>query len=447
MLSRTLLALLVGALLVGGLIAQEKPLPWQPSLAKALEKAKTEKKPVLICMHWANEVASVEMLEQVYRDPEVAQAMTRDFILVGTSPDAHEEIEVGGKKVSKLFLGVSCDTLVTCEHEVKQAFFSSPKVTVPQHIILYPSGDVALQKTYLMKTAKFRKFLADFMVDWAGKASLDLAGRMRSALETVKKGKNDKRKAAIREVVAAGDKRTIELLYHVIQGISKVKDRAYCIRAMGYEDLSEAGPILERWAVDSDNLIRNSAIVSLEETKYAASKKLLIGLLEKEKDAHIRKDIYRALGKVAGGDEEVKELLFEALKSKDELIRQAGYLSLQEFLFGGADVVRGKMVGGYKKEKRKLKTKGGIIVAYAMTRDADLIPDLDTMLAKERNKSLSDLGELARNMMSGEAAGWNRGVRGILKSIFAGDKIPRNAVAEWAGGGGGRGGRGGRRGR
>lgn len=436
---------LAGLLALAPTMNAQIELPWVGDMDKALERAKAENKPILVCMHWAGEKACIQMLNNVYQNPDVAEAMRRDFILVGTSPDAHDEIEKGGKKYSALFRTVTCDELVRCEHRVKELYFSGPKVTVPQHIIVMPDGTAAVKKTYLMDQGKLRSFLQDFMIGFAGDAAKSLDTRLRESLETVRKGNSEDRKNAIRQIIEYGDAKVIELLYHTIQGIKKDKDRGECIRFMGYPELAAAGPILMRWAKDSEEYIQNCAVVSLEETEYAAAKADLDALYESAKDDHLKKDALRALAVCGAGDAAVKAKLLAAFESKDQWIRQAGYLGLQNFLGSGSDDVRTAMKEAYKKDDL-FQSRGAIIFSYSATKDSDLIPDLQEMIEKEKNRQIAGLAEHSIKMLNGEAAEFERGMQKTMKSIFSGDKIIRNRVLDWGSGGGrGGGGRGGRR--
>lgn len=438
---RLLFALVLAACCVGPATASaQDALPWEKSLDAALEKAKAEKRPILICMHWDQEKACIEMLRDVYSDSEV-RAHMRDFILVGTCPDGHEETTatVDGKeeKVSALFGGVSCDVLVANEKSVKQRWFEGNAVTVPQHLFVDPDGEIYLRKVYQLNKSKFIDLMREAKGVYTDEAVKDVDGRVRAYLLAVKNGKAAERKSAIRAVIEIGDEHVNDLLFNTIDVLKKDKDRAACIRAVGYRDLAGFGPGLVRFLEDGEDEIVNAAVVSLEETAFEPATPRLIALYAETKDEEIKKDVLRALGATAKGDEAAKAVLVAAMKEKNDRLRRSAYLSLGDFLREDPEL-RDALVAAYEDEGGSFDMKGAILVAFYRSGDPESVPALDAMMEKEKNNQLVQFADLARERMKGGQPR-DRAVWGFVRDVIADDKIKRNVVLDFRGGG--RGGR------
>ena len=97
--------ILILASMTNPLRAQAPGPVWTPDFDQALEAAKAQTKPILICMHKMEEVACDRMINEVYTDPEVQTAM-KDFIAIPTSLDRHDGANPGG--ACSRFPGITC---------------------------------------------------------------------------------------------------------------------------------------------------------------------------------------------------------------------------------------------------------------------------------------------------------------------------------------------------
>lgn len=430
-LTRLASVLVVLACGVAGIQAQE--LPWQPDLEKALEKAAAEKKPVLVCMHWQEETACITMLKTTYRNPDVRRRMASDFILVGTCPDGHEEVEaeVDGRKkmVSALFGTVSCDELVRCERQMRSGILEAKKVIVPSHHFLYPDGRVILSKDYIVDSGKLIAMMKQAALIFADATIDGLELRLKEPLLLVKKGRSEERRDNVRVVLNTNEQRAIELLFTVIDNLKAPRDRIEAIRAMGYPSHEEAAPILLRWLDDEREDIRNAAVVSLEEIAAAEAGPRLLELWESARDPELKKDILRALGPCAAGNERARAILLDEVTSSKEEIRRACYLSLGYFASAqgpGLEITEA-LKAGWKKEGRSFVQLATLLVAFQRSGDDGLVPTIRELLDGNKNHQLVELADSVCAALEDGTTGIGAD-SSVMKDICASDRYVRNAL-------------------
>ncbi|MCB9832811.1 MAG: thioredoxin family protein [Planctomycetes bacterium] len=428
----------------------QEGIKWEKDLASALARAKAEKRPLLISMHTSTEVACQRMLTKIYADPEV-QARLAEFVLLPTCFDKHAEekavIDGVETMVSPLFKTVGCDALTRNEQEVREHFFDKAEVKVPQHVFVDADGNMYLNKIYELKKKEFLALLNRGLVMFGGKASEAFEEATRKLFEDVKKGSAEEKEAAVKAIVELGDPEKLDVLYLTIIGLEKDDDQAVCIRALGYEQYAAAADFILKFLDADSDYIKNCAVITLEEMKASQADAKLRALLDKARDKHLKKDILRALGP-AGGSDEAKAVLLEYAEDREDDFRVASYLSLGNYM--SDTKVQEFLPQRYKKEGKDVAAKTAIIWAYATSRDESLIPALQEMVSKEKNKQMEDTAGLAMERMKqgngppppgqGDGRGQFMRVRKALAPLFAKDKIDRNRVKEWKkwGGGGGR---------
>ncbi len=425
---------------------------WEKDLESALARSKAERRPLLISMHTSTEVACQRMLTKIYTEPEV-QARLAEFVLLPTCFDKHEEeravVEGAEAMVSPLFKTVGCDALMKNEQEVRDRFFDKADVKVPQHIFVDPDGEIYMTKVYELKKAAFLDLLNRALIMYGGKASEGFEEATRQLFEDVKKGDEETREKAVKAIIELGDPEKLDVLYLTIIGIKNEDDQGVCIRAMGFEELASAADIAAKFLDEKSDFIKNCAVITLEEMKATQHEAKIRGLLDKTRDKHLKKDILRALGP-AGGSEEAKKVLLDHAEDREDDFRISSYMSLGHYM--DDTKVQEFLPQRYKKEGKDLAAKTAILWAFSTSRNEDLIPVVQEMVAKERNKQIEDVADLAMNRMRqgdgppdmGGGQGGGRGqfmrMRKALAPLYAKDKILRNRVKEWRkwGGGGGR---------
>ena len=425
-------------------------IDYAPDLDTALEQSAATGKPLLITMHTSTERACVRMLTSVFTEPEV-RARLKQFIVLPTCMDAHEEVveKVDGKerRVSALFGGVDCATLMANEQAVRTRFFNSPTVKVPQQVFV-EIGENGEPRVYLSKIYQLSKSqLLDLMneaVILSGERKIKSLDKLvKDLFKAVQRESGKERKEALQSVLRLEVDEVTMLLYPVIEKIRREKDRAECIRAMGYKEFASAAPLITRWLTDADEHIRNCAVVTLEEMANPAVLPDLLELRNRAKDEEIRKDILRALGPCGKGNQEAKAILLDEGESPKDIYRLAAYLSLGHFLETDPEVVE-FLKNRYRREKGDADLKLGIVWAFQNVQNRTLADELEAMTAKERNGQVKNVADMVIRIARGERVEYTRELRKAIRTLFTRDKIVRNELLDWGGGrGDGRGGRGG----
>lgn len=408
-------------------------ITWETDLEAAKERAAEENKPLLIALHNTTEVACRRMLTKVYRDPAVQKALA-EFVILPTCFDRHEEVKSDGQTSSKYFPGISCEALVKNEKVVREELLESANVKVPQHVFVGADGAIYLTKIYELKKTAFLDLLRRGLVMYGSEGVAKLEAELQGHFDEVRTGKEKRVRAAVKAILELQDLRKAELLYYTIQGMKKSEDRGMAIRAFGYDEYTFAAPVVIRWLEDSDAFVRNCAVVSLEEMKAADAGPRLITMWqeEKRKEKDLRKDILRAMGPCCGDDEAAREVLMAATGEKDGPKRAAAYMSLGPHL--QEESVRELLAKRWRKEGKDLMQKSAILHAYGMQRDAELVPDVEKLLAKERNGQLELIGKVAIAKLRGETTEGivtGRQYRKLVAPLYAHDKIQRNRRRFW----------------
>lgn len=407
-------------------------LIWEGDLEKAFARAKTEKKPLLVCMHKDKEIACTRMIA-LYADPKVKEKLG-EFVLVATNLSEHKMVKakVGAedRETCPHFKGITCAQHIAAEQKIRDRFLASNTVTVPQHMVVDAAADkMVLTKVYELKKAAFLAYLDRGKLAFAGISEDQIDEQTKALFGIVKNGKAFEKEKAVKAVLEYNSEPKTRLLRAVVDEIEDESDRVACIRAMGYEQFPHAGVALIEWLKDESILGQNSAVVSLEETRASAGKEL-VDLWGKAKDAELKKDIARALGPCAPGEKEAKTILMGLLKSTDEKLRQAAYMSLGAFT--ADEEAKKAVLEGYRKEK-DFTLKTAVIYGFMTSRDVQVVKDLETLQAEEKNNQLKLMIQKAIDRLQGKAdePGGRKGFRSMVKPLFAKDKIVRNQVKEW----------------
>ena len=414
---------------------------WEPSLEKALAKAKSEGKPLLISMHTSTEVACQRMLTKLYTDPDIVPVLS-EFVLLPTCFDVHEEVTktIGGmrKSVSPLFGTLDCKQLIRNEADVRAEFFEKSDVKVPQHIFVGDDGKPFMTKIYELKKPAFITLLNNALILYGSKATKGMDKVTRGFLKTVKKGPLKSKRKAVQGLLGFQDPRKIDILYLTIQSIKRENEKGECVRAFGKDIHSWAASTVVKWLRDPSEHVRNCAIVSLEEMKATEAADKLLALFKKARDKELVKDILRALGPCSGGSAEAKQLLIKHVKDRREVNRIACYLSLGYFL--DDEDVQELFRKRFKKEGKNVAVKTAIIWAHTYLADESHIPRMHALVAKEKNHQLKYMARAAElQIRTGTGVAPEDGKSGYVKlhsafgALFSKDKIQRNSFKYWKG--------------
>jgi len=264
-------------------------IQWETDLDTALKKAQETGAPLLIAMHSSTEKACTRMISKIYTDPDVRLKLSQ-FVLLPACLDKHEEVKakINGEDrlVSALFKTVDCKTLMKNEADVRGRFFEGVTIKIPNHIFVGSDGKIFMAKHYEIRKTEFMAFMDTALVTYGLKKINSLDSQFQDYFKEIKKGPEKNRVEAIKGVLRLNVPEMTDLLYSTIQGINKEKDKALCIRAMGYKEFSAGAPLVLKWLTDKSAYIKNCAVVTLEEMESSVACKPLLDLYPRAKDTN-----------------------------------------------------------------------------------------------------------------------------------------------------------------
>ncbi len=397
---------------------------WVPSWEKAFEQAKTEGKPVLLCINSKDgEQANEATAKEIYRDP-LFVALSRKFVMLLVSTRQH-----AATGPCPRFGKVTCAEHLQCWRDLTAAHGetfvvpgSGGDMISPQHAWFAPDGRLLRRKEYVLAKdelmERMRATLAEVGAGGppAGEAG-PIADKERADLERLKKATDrEARMAALGNLLATEKAAVHEELIALLGATKDTSLKADILRALANAQVAAAGPAAERLLTDGDAQVRSLAAVSLEILADKAAVPTLLKRARAEDDATARKNVCRALG-VCGGraaDKAAAKALLDVVGSdKQKMVCKHAALALCGYAGEGAALVRKKL------EQAALRTKDpevrrGIVYALAFVGDAKTtVPVLEKLLEDEHE-------EWAQNF-----------VRAAISRV-GGAKVEADAVSESA---------------
>ncbi len=418
----------------------------------ATERAAAEKKPILLCILNDAEPACQRMFDKVYCDAEVMKKL-EGFVLIISSPATHTLVEAvrDGERTPccAKYKPLLCSEHQAIEKEIKPQFADATgTVIVPQHAIFGIDGKLLVKRPYAMKSSGFIGFLngglAMVGADGADASGAGAASSARSpAVELMMKkilaAEDDtERTNASKELLSDATPDRQAAFLELLGRMKKPEDKGVLIRAAGRLELQGWASTIAALLDEKERLVRNCAVVTLEEEHAVAAVEDLLGLWPNEKDPEIRKDLLRALGPCAVGNDVAKKILLDELNSTNEKHRVAAALSLGWFL-KDAKAVAAALEARFKKEKSKpvqyaliwgIGDSGdpaqGAFIEGLVTGSKD--DDLWKVAAVTKQRLIK--GTLEESARTALGRGGFKELRRLLGVIYDDDKIVRNFVRD-----------------
>jgi hypothetical protein len=368
----TYAALLAQVVFAQPLLAQT--VSWEPALAAAMERAKTEGRIVMVAMNMDDERDSDRMLKSHYADPVVV-ALSKQMVNVFCSDDQHKKTAVCPRCKQN-----ACSSHRNNGFNVRRMFFGQEghdPVRAPQHLFLTPDGKVFSSATgrvavgelewmirEAMRSAEQYKDLVDGgtershaptsyrrgSVD-AGAKALQPAPTKKQLAEAIEQSKSNNDRGGRRgrrnrgarggstpswlEVLTRTEDRKAK---KAVESYTKSsgQSQARVLAMIGRQAPASWQKMVSEYLSSDDEGIRRAAIVAL--TRMAEPKTLsaLKKYHRKEKVEDLEGRFLRALAVVAPTNSAVVAVIVKAAtKSKDVLVRAhamvaAGTLELRQ---------------------------------------------------------------------------------------------------------------------
>lgn len=427
-------------------------LAFARSHEKAAMEATATKRLLLWVIMKDGEIGCSRMLQTVYRDPDVQARLAASFIMLPCSTYDHGSLAPaeGVEPVwCSQFAHTLCSEHQAIEREMRKRYEESVNVVAPQHIITDAEGKILARHRYELKKPEFLAFLESVVPGTAAAPKTDAQGlplpdrasagsRGAALLEQVLKGTEEERCKAAQTLCTLADKPAIaEMVTAIEKGrVEPAGLKQKVVRACGSADCSAAAVEFTRLFSSKETLLRNGVVVTIEEMANTAAVPALLTLWKTEKDPEIRKDILRALGPCGAGSDEARTLLMKEARSTTELLRVAACIGLGHHTTGNADV-RKLLLSRYEAADAKGQQRLAVIYAWSLSRNAEVLPDIDAALARESNGELKDLLNAVKRALGGTVEAQPPRGRGrfgewavwrALGTLLDKDRIERNAV-------------------
>lgn len=408
---RTTLLLLLASLCV--LAGEEQQIAWVGDWEAAFKQAKTENKPVMVCINSLDkEQANRRAATGTYRDAAFVRA-TRDFVMIVVSIEHHVS-----QGACPRFGKVSCTDHQTCYKELKsrhgETFYSKGAqgdMISPQHAWFRPDGTLLRRKEYELTKPQLLERMSAALKDATGKEATPEAAEPEGGSDDDRKAPlDDKDNAELKraQIPGKGDAQTegrraalanllgtekIAARQAVIGLLPRTKPEVKCdiLRALGEAQVVEAlEAIYERLTKDKDEVVRSFAAVAIEHLGQAESIPVLIKRAKKEKNTRARKNIYRALGVCGGGakDKEAAKALLKAIRAdKQEVVRKGAALGCVSFRGDEASKLVVSKLESYVVKIKTDGVRGAVIYALAYIGNQDTTLPLFEKIRDDYKKS------------------------------------------------------------
>ncbi|MCB9914018.1 MAG: hypothetical protein H6828_02580 [Planctomycetes bacterium] len=354
----------IGGLAVAPMLAGGAGIEWQAEYEQALQLAKDEGRVVFIAVNMDGERANDRLAEKTYQDKRIRELAQSTVNLVASNFD-----HAKSGSTCPRFGTIGCDQHRRVDVDVRGKVLAPDAdgfVIAPQHVWLAPSGEVLLSVPYDVSEAElewcFVTALRTVDPDFAWHLPSDARAPKRlvmggvaqtgeetgaglppptraealELLDKLKRGlRGDEHQKALRRLAQADEPEACNYMVGILRaaagggrggggrggggpagdGSEPGKDRRIeLLRWIATSSPPSYWEVVAEVLSAGEPALRAQAVVAIEELAAPESLKEVRAALSKEKDAKIKKDLYRALGAVARDD----------AKARKTLLKQAG---------------------------------------------------------------------------------------------------------------------------
>ncbi|MBL8898606.1 MAG: HEAT repeat domain-containing protein [Planctomycetes bacterium] len=458
------------------LAAPAAGIAWQVSLADALERAKTEKKPLLLAVNMDGERANDRLAKTVYRDKTVVELSAKAVCVVAS------KFEHGTSTCSR-FGGLTCADHRSVDIAAREKILKGSAdgaVIAPQHVFVDGAGQVLFSVPYEINASELAWCLVQAVnsVDPEAKLALPAGARapkrfVAGAVSTPAEADAEEgelpplpREEAlaliaelkrgnlggggpdrwremwtkIRRLVRADEPEAIEFVKQQLGSVGMGMGMGRgggggrligpIIRAIGETSPPSYWVVLEDLATGAGDELRGEVAVALEQLAAPESLKLVQEALKKEKLPEMRKDWLRALGTTGAHDKNVHRTLLAAAKAKGAEVDRVN--ALVALGWSHADPAVAKALEAALTAPAPAERRAAAI-ALAIARDRSVQPLLAEAREREQDATVRTTFERAEKVV----AGGNLSELASDVAEACAQEIPRRRFFGGAGEGGG----------
>jgi len=345
--------------------AKTPQVAWTGNWETAFRQAVETGKPVMVCINSKDgERANETTAQKIYRDPAFAE-WSRRFVMVLVSTREHR-----AEGACPRFGRVSCRQHLECWKELRArhgeqfVLRDTPGDMIsPQHAWFTPEGTLLRRHEYFLDKSglvkRMKATLAEMKRSRKANGAPGPGGALDAAdgaeLERLKSAADHETRAAALGNLLVTDKPAVHAaLGELLRTTSDAALKRALLRALAQVRAPGVRQTAERLLGDRDAVVRSCAAVALEELARAESIPALLKRGKLERDAKVRKNVFRALGACGGpsADKAAAKALFKAMASdKQKMVRKHAALALRSYAGDNAELVRRRL------EQAVLQTK------------------------------------------------------------------------------------------
>lgn len=451
----TLAMLFIAAPLLAVAPRPAADIAWEPSLEKALERAKSERKILFVAVNMDGEGANDRTAKFVYKDKDVT-ALAASTVNVVASLARHAD---AGKPCGR-FAGIECAVHIACDNAVRQKVLKpdpTGNVVAPEHVFLDFDGKPLLSVPYEVTASELewcfvtaqkradpsskvvlpgnahmpRRVVIGAVYDptnGVGGAIQPLTkSELAELIKSVKKGMEPEAKqVAFWRILHSDAPEAIAFIQAELRsgggaGMDKPSSdpsggggagggggggpggdggqakHGGILHAMGAVSPSAYWELAADFLDSSDEILRAEAAAALEQMATPLALKAIEKALAKEKKPETEKDLVRAWAACGASDAKVRAALVKRARTeKDELVRTSAIVALG-LVDPDPDV---KACIQEQLASKDDNRRAAASLAAALSRDEAWIPTLEP-LAAANNAALADAAGRALETLRG----------------------------------------------
>jgi HEAT repeat protein len=288
-------------------------IQWESDFDAALQRAKTENKPLFVAFLMDKEPANDETIYKLYTDPDILK-LTAKFVCLACCVGTHE---LDHDTCSK-FPGCTCEQHQAIEKKARARWIVGEDVLAPQHVFCDPDGQVLLRKVYFVPKETLQSSMAVALAAVSKDpeaAALVAAERSRVDVWLKDTGSRnlEVKTAALRELAASEDPRALPAVLRA----AKTGDdpgRVAAIGALAKKGNFGAVEPLAAMLSDGKTQVVLAAARALETIQMPQAGPAVLAALKKERRDRVRGALLRAVARSTPSSAAARDVCLQALK-------------------------------------------------------------------------------------------------------------------------------------
>jgi len=369
-------------------------IAWQATFEGALEKAKTEGRPLFVAFIMDDEPGNDAVLAEHFKDPEIVKLSTRMVCVVGNT-GTH------GAGVCSKFGCLTCEQHQTAEKRARGRYLKTDVVRAPQFVFCDSNGSELFRKVYLIPKKELKKAMAIALSGAVPEPGGELAAERARVDQWIKDAdsKNaETRDAAFAMLATATDPRAIPALMEKAKPSNNDTVRCAAIKALGVKGNHAAVAPLTAFLTDKNTRVCLCTLIALGEIQLPDPAPAILKAIEKEKNTRIKARGLRSVAKIHPESAEVQKHCLAALKGGSAQLQECALMAIYHLPPDPRTVAALRPLLTANKESMRA------LAAWILGKqdDATLVPILEKMATADKSPDVRSLARKAVTLCQGQ---------------------------------------------